>query len=70
MTNERTPTRYSLLDAIRAVAIVNMIAYHLCYNIFCVFGVWADFYRHPAAIVWERLICGTFILISGIAVNF
>ena len=70
MPNERPSTRYSLLDAIRAVAIVNMIVYHLCYNIFCVFGVWADFYRHPTAIVWEHLICGTFILISGMVVNF
>ncbi len=67
----KTPSvRYSLLDAIRAAAIVNMIAFHLCYNIFCVFGVWEQFYLHPLVMVWEHLICFTFIIVSGMSINF
>lgn len=63
-------TRYSLLDAVRAVAVINMVAYHLCYNIFCVFGVWADFYHALPVIIWERFICCTFIIVSGMSMNF
>lgn len=67
MTESR---RYSLLDAIRAVAVINMIAFHLCYDIFCAFGVWPEFYRALPAVIWERFICCTFIIVSGISMNF
>ena len=68
--SESNSRRYSLLDAIRAVAILNMIAYHLCYDIFCVFGVWSEFYLSLPVIIWERFICCTFIIVSGISMNF
>lgn len=67
MTDNR---RYSLIDAIRGIAVVNMILYHLCYDVFCAFGVWSDFYRTVPAIIWERLICFTFIVVSGISLHF
>lgn len=70
MKEEQAKTRYSLIDALRAVAIINMIAYHLCYNIFTVFEVWPEFYLSPPIIVWESFICFSFIIISGISVNF
>lgn len=62
--------RYNLIDAIRAAAIISMIAYHLCYDIFVVYGVDPSFYRYPLVILWERSICCTFIIISGISLNF
>ena len=67
MTEHR---RYSLIDAIRGIAVVNMVIYHLCYDIFCAFGVWSSFYRAVPVIIWERLICSTFIIISGISLHF
>ena len=67
MTEQR---RYSLLDAIRAFAVINMVLYHLCYDIFCVFGVWNNFYLSLPVIVWERFICCTFIIVSGVSMNF
>ena len=67
MTEHR---RYSLIDAIRGIAVVNMVVYHLCYDIFCAFGVWSSFYRAVPVIIWERLICSTFIIISGISLHF
>ena len=67
MTEQR---RYSLIDAIRAVAVINMILFHLLYDVFCVFGVWTDFYLATPVVIWERLICFTFIIVSGVSMNF
>lgn len=67
MTENR---RYSLIDAIRGIAVVNMILFHLCYDVFCAFGVWSDFIYAVPVIIWERLICITFIVISGISLHF
>lgn len=63
-------TRYNLIDAVRGVAIINMIAYHLCYDIFEVFGVHEGWYLTTGATIWERFICCTFILVSGVSLNF
>lgn len=60
--------RYSLIDAIRAVAVINMILYHLCYDILWFFA--EDQIAQTPYPVWERMICVTFILISGISLNF
>lgn len=65
-----TKVRYSLIDAIRAVAVVNMVAFHLCYNIFVVFGAWTDFPVSTPIVIWERFICCTFIIVSGVSLNF
>ncbi len=62
--------RYSLIDAIRGFAVINMIAYHLCYDIFVIFGVELKWYAEPWVVVWERIICITFIMVSGISLNF
>ena len=70
MSETKQPIRYSLIDAIRAVAIINMIVYHLCYDIFFVFGVWEDFILSTPLYIWERLICCTFIIVSGMSMNF
>ena len=63
-------TRYGLIDTVRGAAILNMIAYHLCYDIFIVYGVWNSFIGAPWAIIWERLICGAFIIVSGMSLHF
>ena len=62
--------RYGLIDAIRGVAVINMVVYHLCYDIFCVFGADPGFMTSAAAVIWEQLICSTFIAVSGISANF
>lgn len=70
MTENNAPVRYSLIDAVRAVALLNMIAFHLCYNIFVVFGLWPRFYLATPVVIWERFICCTFIIVSGMSLNF
>ena len=62
--------RYNLIDVIRGAAIVSMVIYHLCYDIFQVYGVDTHFYQRLPVIVWERSICMSFILVSGISLHF
>lgn len=59
------PTRYYLVDAIRGAAIVSMVAFHLCYDIFIVYGRDPQWYGVPAVRVWQQTICWTFIAVSG-----
>lgn len=70
MKQKDLSSRYNLIDALRGLAIINMIAYHLCYDIFEVFAVRPGWYMTTGATIWERFICCTFILISGISMNF
>ena len=64
-----TSVRYRLLDTIRALAIVNMVAYHFCYDLFVVYDLDSSFLFSTPARIWERLICCTFILVSGMTLN-
>jgi uncharacterized membrane protein len=64
-----TSVRYRLLDTIRALAILNMVAYHLCYDLLVVYGGDPSFLFSTPAMIWERLICCTFILVSGMSLN-
>ncbi len=63
-------TRYHLIDAIRGFALVNMVVFHLLYDLFIIFSVNSDWAFQPFTSVWERFICCSFIIVSGIALNF
>ena len=58
-------TRYRWLDALRGLAVVNMVAFHFCYDWFEVFARHPGWYFLPAARVWQQAICCTFILAAG-----
>ena len=62
--------RYCLIDAIRGFAVVNMIVYHLCYDLFCYYSLNRGFGDDPVVTLWERTICFTFILTAGVSMNF
>lgn len=64
------PRRYHLIDAIRAAAVISMILYHLFFDVFCLFGGHPEYTLLTPIFVWERSICVTFIVISGISLNF
>ena len=70
MKHKDLSNRFNLIDAVRGVAVINMVAYHLCYDIFEVFAVSQGWYMTTGAKIWERFICCTFILVSGISMNF
>ena len=57
--------RYWLLDSLRGLAIINMIAYHLMWDLVYIYGVKAIWYMSEGAYIWQQAICHTFILLSG-----
>ena len=61
--------RYFLIDSLRGFAVINMITFHLMYDIFMIYGSGGWAYQ-PLAVIWERFICFSFILISGMSFNF
>lgn len=65
-----TSDRYNFIDVLRAAAIISMIIYHLCYDIFVVYEVYPDFWKEPPVLIWERSICFLFIIVSGMSLHF
>lgn len=62
--------RYHLIDALRGFALVNMVAFHLMYDIFNIFSAETGWNSEPLTIIWERFICCSFIILSGVSFNF
>ncbi|MDR3294693.1 MAG: DUF1624 domain-containing protein [Clostridiales Family XIII bacterium] len=62
--------RIALLDELRGLAIVNMVAYHLCYDLVDIFGFdWPWFFSKGAGI-WQEYIALSFLSIAGICTRF
>ncbi len=57
--------RYVLLDSLRGIALVNMIAYHAMWDLVYIYGVEAAWYMSEGAYIWQQAICWTFIILSG-----
>ena len=57
--------RYHLLDTIRGFAIINMILYHLLWDVNFLFGYKIKWYLSHIGSIWQQAICITFIFISG-----
>lgn len=53
------------LDLLRGFTLVNMIAYHACWDLCYLFGVSMPWYRSTGAFLWQQYICWSFILLSG-----
>lgn len=62
--------RYYLIDSLRGAAIISMVIFHLFYDLFVIYIPQSGWISQPLTAVWERSICVTFILISGISLNF
>ena len=70
MEHAAKPPRYALLDTIRGVTVANMILYHFFYDWYVVLGHAPGWPWLTGVRVWERLICGTFILLAGVCLHF
>lgn len=70
MHNKINSQRYYLIDALRGFALLNMVIFHLLYDVFQIYDIDAQWYFQPLTIMWERFICISFITISGISLNF
>ncbi len=57
--------RLHLLDALRGLTLLSMIAYHGMFDLVMLYGVHASWYRGTPGYVWQQSICWTFILLSG-----
>lgn len=57
--------RYFALDRIRAIALLNMIAYHTIWDLVYLFGFGWKWFQSDVAYIWQQAICWTFIFLSG-----
>lgn len=57
--------RYHLLDGIRGIVLLSMIAYHFSWNMVYMYGVRWPWYHGTGAYIWQQSICWTFIIMSG-----
>ena len=59
--------RFALIDALRGLALLNMLAMHFLYDVNVVFGREPGWYLRPGVHLWQQYICWSFILIAGFA---
>lgn len=57
--------RYAVVDALRGLALLNMIVYHVIWDLVYLFDFNWQWYQSDAAYVWQQGICWTFIFLSG-----
>ncbi|MBQ6928560.1 MAG: DUF1624 domain-containing protein [Oscillospiraceae bacterium] len=62
--------RYHLIDALRGLALANMVAMHFLYDVNVVYGREPDWYLRPGVRLWQQCICWSFILIAGFSFHF
>lgn len=57
--------RFESIDSFRGLVIVNMVLFHLLYDVNSVFGENHGWHREPAVDLWQKFIAYSFIIISG-----
>lgn len=65
-------TRFWPVDALRGLALANMLVYHFMYDwvyVFALPAAWYDIGR-PGIHAWQQYICWSFILLSGYSWHF
>lgn len=62
--------RIGLIDTLRGFALINMVLFHFLYDVLIVYGIDIGWNRYAGVIAWERFICISFILLSGVSLNF
>ena len=61
------PGRIHMLDELRGLALLAMIVYHTLYDLGTMYGMNIGIGTDPWLIVFQRCICCTFILVSGVS---
>lgn len=57
--------RYYLLDGLRGLTLLSMIAYHGMFDLVELYGMQIGWFWKTPGYVWQQSICWTFILLSG-----
>ncbi len=65
----QTNKRFSLLDALRGFAIINVVIYHFLYDIYVVYGYNPKWPFLQPIQLWQALGAGLFILIAGMVLH-
>lgn len=69
---EQSPKRIRLnvLDHIRGITVLAMVAYHTLWDLVYIHGFSIPWFRSTLAYIWQQSICWTFILLSGFCWSF
>ncbi len=59
--------RYPLIDSLRGLAVVNMVAYHFLFDVYILYGLLPGWREIGAVHIWQQSICWTFLLVSGLS---
>lgn len=62
--------RYELIDSIRGLTLISMMAYHGIWDLVYLFGLKWNWYLGEGAYLWQQSICWTFIFLSGFCWSF
>lgn len=62
--------RIHWIDNLRGFAFINMVAYHLMFDLVWIFGFDIGWYKGSTGYAWQQAICITLIFISGISCAF
>lgn len=57
--------RYYLLDGLRGITLLSMVAYHGMFDLVELYGVPVSWFWKTPGYVWQQSICWTFIILSG-----
>lgn len=60
------PGRIRGFDAIRGLAVISMVGFHLCYDLTVLRGIGLPWFRPPFEDVWRASISWTFLVVAGI----
>lgn len=62
--------RYHTLDFIRGINLISMILFHACWDLEYMFDIRVPGYTGTFGSIWQKCICITFIIISGMCSSF
>ena len=66
---DKNSKRLNLIDTVRGLTILNMIAYHFLWDLVFLCAINIPFFQSDVADYWEQAICCLFIIISGFCFN-
>ncbi len=67
--NKVKTMRLNFLDSIRGILILNMLLYHLCWDLAYIYNINIPGFGGIAGHIWQQCICCGFILLSGICLR-
>lgn len=65
LSMEKGVQRFQLVDAVRGLAVANMVIFHALYDVFIIYGKNPTWYSKTPVYLWQQGICWTFIFVSG-----